>query len=288
MGDLGRDGGRGARARGAGVLGLALALAACGRPTPPAATATTVRVGGDAVFLSPPTLIEADRAADGGVRLSGRAPPDAVVRLQAPDGRALGVTADAAGAWSATLPPTAAPAFYAFSAELDGRTLRGEGALAAGPPGAGATALVARAGAAAAVAVTGPPPVAPVLQAVDFDGGGGIAAAGRAAPGAALKLMVDGAAVGEGAADAAGRFGLPGVRAPLAPGVHRVRVEAAAGAAEASVDTSPALALDGAPFHAARTAGGWRVDWSPPGGGVQSLVWLDATSSGAASARAPR
>ena len=265
-------------ARGAGLavaVAAALAAGACGRPRVEASP-QAAHPGGDAGFLAPPTLTTADWTADGGVRLSGRAPPDSTVRLQAPDGRALGVTADAAGSWAADLPASAAPALYALSAELAGRTLRGEGALATAPRGAAAAALVARAGAPSAVASAGPAPASPTLEAVDFDAGGGVAAAGRAPPGATLKLSIDGAEAGAGRADTAGRFGLPGVGAPLAPGPHRVRVEVGTGAAEAAVDTSAAAPLGPAPFRTARTAGGWRVDWSPPGGGVQSLVWLDA------------
>ena len=285
MGDRGRDEGAGGAARiaAAAAAALALATAACGRAPPPAAPPAAVEAG----FLAPPTLLQAERRVDGSLRLSGRAPPDSTVRLQAPDGRALGAAADAKGVWTLDTPPAESPALYALSAELADRTLRGEGALAVAPAGSAAVALVVRAGAPAVVAASGPPPAAPVLQAVDFDGGGGIAAAGRAAPGAALKLLVDGAAVGAGTADAAGRFGLPGVGAPLAPGAHRVRVEASAGAAEAAVDTS-AAALAGAPYRAARTAGGWRVDWSPSGGGVQSVLWLDAAAVPPGPARAGR
>ena len=284
MGRNGRDGAR----RGATVVTAgALALAACGRATPPTA-AGPVAPASDAGFVAPPTLLQAERATGGGVRLSGHAPPDATVRLQAPDGRAVGVTSDAAGAWALELPASATPALYAVSADLAGRTLHGEGALAVAAAGAGALALTARAGAPAAVAVSGPPPVAPTLQVVDFDGGGGIAAAGRAAPGAMLKLAVDGATVVSAAADGAGRFALPGLGAPLARGLHHVRVDGAAGAAEATVDTSAAEPLDGAPFRAVRLADGWRVDWSPPGGGVQSFVWLGALARPAPADPAPR
>ena len=278
MGRSGRDGaGRRAAARGAvAVLALTAGLCACGRAAPaPSAHAAS----GDAGFLPPPTLESADWTAAGGVSLAGRAPPDAVVRLQAPDGRALGVTADSSGGWTAELPPASAPELFALSAEVAGRTVRAEGALAAAPPGSTAAALVARAGAASATAGSATPGGPPALEAIDFDRGGGLAAAGRAAAGATLKLSVDGAAVGAGRADALGRFGLTGVGAPLKPGLHEVRVETQGAAVEAQVDTSAATPLAGVAFRAARAASGWRVDWAPPGGGVQSLLWLDAPAA---------
>lgn len=225
-------------------------------------------------FLRAPTLEAASRGPGGVVRLSGAAPADAIVRLVAPEGRATGVTADAQGRWTAELPPGDVPRLFALSAETAGRTLRGEGALAVLPPGAVAVALIARAGAPSAPAA-GSAPGALRLSAVDFDAGGGLAAAGTAPAGAALRLLADGAAAGAGQADASGRFTLLGVGAPLAPGAHRVRVEAAASAAEAVVDTAPAAPLSAA-FRAARTAVGWRVDWARPGGGVQSLFAPDA------------
>ena len=273
---MGRNGRDGARLGATVVTAVALALAACGRATTPTAAGQVAPAASDAGFVAPPTLLQAEQAPGGGVRLSGRAPPDATVRLQAPDGRAVGVTSDAAGAWALDLPASATPALYAVSADLAGRTLHGEGAVAVAAPGAGALALTARAGAPAAVAVSGPPPAAPSLQVVDFDDGGGIAAAGRAAPGATLKLAVDGAVVVSAAADGAGRFALPGLGSPLSRGLHRIRVDGSAGAAEATVDTSAAAPLGDAPFRALRLADGWRVDWAPPGGGVQSFVWLDA------------
>ena len=40
------------------------------------------------------------------------------------------------------------------------------------------------------------------------------------------------------------------------------------------VDATPAPALASGPFRAAAAAGGLRVDWMTPGGGVQSTILL--------------
>ena len=212
------------------------------------------------------------RRPDGGVRLEGRSPPDALVRLLSPETGALGTAADAQGAWVLDLPAAAAPRLYALSADAAGRTLRAEGALAILPAPALA-ALTLRAGAAAWPAAGAAAGVR--LATVDFDGGGGVGAAGLAAPGAQVRLSIDGAAAGAGQADAAGRFALLAVRAPLPPGQHAVRVEAPSGAGEASVATGPGPALGARPYAATRAANGWRIDWAPPGGGVQSRIALD-------------
>ena len=273
------------RAVAAAVMGAT--LAACGRGPAPAPAAA-----GDAGFLMPPVVLRAEPRADGGVRLLGRAPPDALVRLVSPDGRALGATADPSGGWGADLPAVDAPQMFALSADLGGRTLRAEGALALTPPSARATALLARAGAPAVpLGARGTAAGGPQIAAVDFDRGGGLAVAGRAAAGARLRLQVDGAAMGDGQADGSGRFGLldvggqaTGTGAPARS--RRVRVEAADGAADAlEVDTGVPAPLAG-PFRAARAAGGWRVDWAPPGGGVQSLFLPDAPAATQAPAAA--
>ena len=224
-------------------------------------------------FSPAPGLTAARRLPGGGVRLEGRGPADATVRLLSPDGRSVGVTSDATGAWSFDLPAAAEPRMWALSAEAGGRAVRAEGALAVLPPPAAAPALLARAGAPAAPASGGGDLH---IAAVDFDAGGGLAVAGGAAPGAPLRLLIDGQPAGEGRADAAGRFGLLGVGAPARPGPHVVRVEGRSAVAQAAVDTAAAPPPGPAPFRATRLSTGWRLDWSPPGGGVQSLFAPDA------------
>ncbi len=260
-------------ARGGRAAAIALAsLAACApqarSPEPPSTPG----------FASAPALVAALRLPGGGVRLQGSGPADATVRLLSPDGRSLGVAADAQGGWSVDLPPADAPGMWALSAEVAGRTVRAEGALAVLPPPAAAVALLARAGAPAVSPAAGGGGVR--VAAVDFDGGGGLAVSGAATPGAVLKLMLDGQPAGVGRADAQGRFGLLGVGAPPRPGPHRVQVASADAVTEVAVDTAPGPGLDASPFRTARAAGGWRLDWSPPGGGVQSLFVPDAQPVG--------
>jgi hypothetical protein len=63
---------------------------------------------------------------------------------------------------------------------------------------------------------------------------------------------------------------------PLRPGSHVLAATASKGAhADATLTVSPADPLAGGPFRATPAAGGWRVDWLTPGGGVQSTVLFD-------------
>lgn len=62
------------------------------------------------------------------------------------------------------------------------------------------------------------------LDVVDYDDAGAVRFSGRAAAGAAVRLYVDNAAMGDAQADAAGRWNLvPGL--PVAPGMHTLRLD---------------------------------------------------------------
>jgi hypothetical protein len=125
-----------------------------------------------------------------------------------------------------------------------------------------------------------------VLASVDFDGGGGFAASGTAAPGGMVALALDGAPAGQDHADAAGRFGVLAVAAPASAGGHDLAVQAAAGGQARRVDFAAAAPLT-QPFRATRTTGGWRIDWASPGGATQSVVVFDAPAPGATGASQP-
>jgi hypothetical protein len=253
---------------------LALAVSACGRPADKAAAPPPVLAqDAEAGYLAPPQLLGATRIATG-VRLSGQAAPGARIRLAAPEGDALGATAGPDGSWSLDVPLAAQPRMFSLAAEADGHVLRAEGAVIAAP-GTAFPALLARAGAAAWPAGEGKG--APEIVSIDHDGAGGASVGGLAAPDAAVRLTIDGAQAGQGQADARGRFAVPVTSGPVRPGVHAFTVQTNAGTDLARIELSPPTPLE-APYRAARAPGGWRIDWAPPGGGVQTSLVLDQGS----------
>jgi hypothetical protein len=254
------------------VLGFAgVLLAACGGPqsesavqTPAAAAASAAEAG----YLAPPSLASATREG-GRLVLTGLAPPGSRVQLASPDGRVLAVDADRAGAWSLSLPAPAAPAMFAFSAQAGPRIVRGEGAVLL-PPAPAPAALLLRPGFGAFS--LGPASDVPVIVAIDYDASGGAAVAGLAPPSTPVRLSLDGDPAGVGQTDAQGRFAVIAANRTLAPGARVVEVETAAGPAEVRINVSPAAPLNGTPYRATAQATGWRIDWAPPGGGVQTTL----------------
>lgn len=232
-------------------------------------------------YLTPPTLGDVSRLADGSVHLMGQAPADAVVRLRSPDGGSATAQAGAEGAWSLDLPPSATPRLYAFDAAKGAQTVRSEGALAVMPAPA-APALVLRAGYAALPSGLAANQTLR-LTSLDFDGGGA-AAGGVAPPHARVRLSMDGAVLGVAEAGADGRFAILAVDPGkgVGSGSHLMRVETQQGLSiERTVQIAqPALPAD-KPFEAHRVDDGWAVSWRLPGGGAQtSLVFDDAVSQG--------
>jgi hypothetical protein len=259
----------------AALVGTGSALSACGAPVRPTGPSNAEA----SAYLSPPTVAAAFRTPGGEVRLVGRSPPGALVRLQSPGGGTVTAVADADGRWTlappcATEPPS--PCLYALQAQTHDQSLRGEGALAVIPAPAPA-AIVLRPGFASAP--TGRDE-AGRLQLVSFDyDGEAVAASGFAPPQSQVRLAVDGVTMGVGAADSEGRFGVLGVAArKTLPGRHTVRVETRQGlSVERSVTTAAPALADGRPFAAAPAPGGWTISWRLGGGGVQtSQVFDDA------------
>lgn len=266
------DPGRLARTAATGLV--LLALAACGKggdwrhvqPPSPAADNDA-----DAGYVRPPQVKAAMRAQDGGVILSGQAEPNTRVRLLSPDGAANGGTVTGDGAWSMPTPPGGG--IYGLSEDLGGRIVQGEGYVvtlpAPGRPGA-----LLRAGGGATV-LGGGEGGALRITAVDFDSAGGGVVSGFAPTGTGLRLAMDGAtASGEVKADAHGRFFIS-APSPLKAGPHQIRVVGGGQMAVADIAVQPPAPISGQPFHAARQANGWRVDWMTPGGGRQTSLILD-------------
>ncbi|MBE7218283.1 MAG: hypothetical protein INR64_07415 [Caulobacteraceae bacterium] len=274
-----RDGGTAkVRAAGLGLAATMTLVSGCGRaPAPATAGAPAARA--DPEFRAPPALLGAERDAAGAVTLRGRAPAGATVALRSPDGAAYAAPVSPQGDWSLRLPAAPAPRAFSLAADVGGgRVIRAEGGL-----------LVAPAPFAVATLLRGGAPALPIAApgagfrwtGLDTDPGGGAAVSGFAAPGAALRMAIDGVVRGEGAADAAGRFGVLWLGGAVPPGEHTVAVIAPDAVRAVAVRFGPA-SLGNAPVLATREADGWRIDWAPPGGGVQTLRLLapDAASAG--------
>lgn len=258
------------------LTAAALTLVACGGPSaPPAPPPSAGVAAAESGYEAPPQLSSATRQ-NGQLVLAGRAQSGAEVRLASPDGRLLTATAGADGAWTIMLPETRTPEMFAFSAIGGGRTVRAEGAVVTLPAPA-TPALLARAG--FGVLGLGQGAGAPVILAVDHDQSGGAAVSGLAAPNASVRLSLDGMPAGLAQADARGRFAVLAANRTLEPGRRRIEVETEAGRAQVTVASTIAAPLSGAPFRASRMDGGWRIDWAPPGGGVQTTLVFDAAET---------
>jgi nucleoid-associated protein YgaU len=168
----------------------------------------------------------------GGAVIAGHATPGAEVRVEA-DGREIGRTrAGQDGAWvlvpAAPLPP-GGRALSLTERTDQGRESRSEGSVLVVVPAPGeepqALAVLSRPAAPPRVLQgAGAAGSGPSLEAAEFDESGDVELAGRAPPGATVRVYIDEQAAGDAVANAEGRWSLaPGLR--LAPGDHRVRLD---------------------------------------------------------------
>jgi hypothetical protein len=112
----------------------------------------------------------------------------------------------------------------------------------------------------------------PTLDALDYDPSGFSAAAGRARPGAVVRLMMDGALAGAGRADAGGRYSILAANSRLAFGAHTALVQSGDGQAAQRFIISPPGPTLTALYQVDPTPGGWRLEWALPDGGVQTTL----------------
>lgn len=253
-----------------------LLLAGCVRATAPASQKPSAQEA----YLSPPLVVSAVHAPGGAVRLLGSAPAGSDVILRTPDGGGASAMAGPNGDWAVDLPAADAPRLFAIQADLPGRALKGEGALAVLPAPA-IPAIVLRAGFAALPSGAVPSERLEVI-AFDYDGGG--AAVGGFAPaGAPIRLLIDGGVVGATKAGSDGRFAIVAVdpRRGVPPGSHLIRVETGTGqAVERTVEVAqPELPADRV-YSVERGRNGWRLTWRTPGGGLQTSLVFDPALGG--------
>jgi len=229
----------------------------------------------EAAYRAPPVLTSATLLAGGRVRLTGLAGAGDRVRLASPAGAVAYASAGASGVWTFVLAAPAAPRLFGLAMIDNGRPIQSEGYVAVTPRGA-----AARRRAGAGALVLGDPHAGPAILAVDFDSKGGTVVSGRAAPHAVVDLWVDGARRGRAPTDAQGSFSMP-LDEPLVFTDHQLEIAEGARRADAHPRLAPAEALTGGPYRATSTPEGWRIDWTTPGGGMQTTLLL-AQNGGAA------
>lgn len=165
---------------------------------------------------------------------SGRAAPALRVLLQA-DGLTVASTwSDQRGEWAMLIAPPLAPGDHALSllaALADGRAVPSqETVIVSITERRAAKPLVVRMAPDAASEILqrpgGPSMQVLTLDAVDEAGAGALRFGGRAEPGIALNLYVDGRHIGGARADGQGRWQIESDRAAAAPGAHRIRLDA--------------------------------------------------------------
>ena len=247
-----------------GFCGLLL-LGGCGRAAPRAPETPQAREAAD--YAAPPSVTSV-RLQAGAPVLEGAAPPGVQVRLGAPAGAAMRVTADAQGRWRLRLPPADEARIFGLSARLGARQVQGQGYLVVTP---GGPAALLRSGA-AAVRLDARP--SPSLGAVDFDRDGGAVISGLAPPQSLVFLRLDGRQTAEARTDPAGRYAIV-LNQPLARGEHSLEVAGDNFTNAGAVEVSVAQPLAAGPMRSQFTRGGLRIDWLTPGGAVQSTVLLD-------------
>ena len=241
-------------------------MGACQRaPAPAANAAAAAAADAKPGYLRPPEL-DAVTTNAGGLELVGSAQPGANVRIATPAGPPAFAAADARGVWRVAAPRSATPQFYSLSTSDSGRLVQAKGYLFVAPDG-----MAARLRAGGGSEALGEPALVLAVLAIDYDNQRAATVSGRAPVGDSLKLRVDGVERGQASADPGGRFVIP-LTQPLAAGDHDFDVEGHSGEIRFSAPIDAPAPLAGAPLKAARSAGGWRVDWLTPGGGEQTTL----------------
>ena len=228
--------------------------------------------GAEASYMSAPQVSKSAFGRNGAILLNGHAEPGAAIRLQAPEGDVSNARAGRDGRWSLRMPAVARPRMFALSAQIDQRVVHAEGALLLLPAPSPA-ALLVRAGAGSLV-MEGDGS-GPRIAAVDYDPAGFVAVSGVAAPDAPVRLTLDGAPSGLSRADADGRYAVLAAGRELSFRNHVAMVQTPAGVVQRDFRLTTPTPLS-SPYQATAEADGWRVEWAPSGGGVQSTLVFDA------------
>ncbi len=252
-----------------GFLAICLAVSltdGCARSTAPqgGSTADARRVADNGYMDAP--VITSSRREGAAIVLSGRAVPASRIMLGGGLGRTVSATADAEGRWNVAVEVDEAPRMLTLRATTGDQVVRFEQDLLATPSG---RVVTLRAGAGA---VTSDPPGTPRMAAFDFDSQGAAVVSGAAPTGALLSLRLNGRQVGTGRVEASGWFHMP-LPQPISGLNQKVEVLGDTFQLESTFDVTPAAALAGGAYRVLSGPDAVRVDWTTPGGGVQS-TWV--------------
>jgi hypothetical protein len=216
-------------------------------------------------YAMAPVITAVAQGGPGTLIISGQGQPDGRVRFLYGQQRAIGVTADSDGRFSAELPASPEGSVYDLSTEDNGRLIHAEGRLFV-PPGQPTKAVLLRPG-------TSSLPVVPQglgIAVVDYDAAGALGITGRAGPKAALDVLVDGEIRAQPTAGADGTFTAMTQIDP--PGDAAQSVSLSADAASTSWKREISVTKPGAGDRVTPIPEGWRVDWTLPGGGTQTTL----------------
>ena len=242
-------------------------VAAC-HPGPAKTNSDNVQKLMDNGYSPAPVVNEVTQSGPGMLTVKGQALPDGRVRFILGPQRAIGVTADSKGRFSADLPADPKGSVFDLLMEDRGRLMHAEGRLFV-PPGQPAKAIIMRPGAASLPVARQPEGIA----VLDYDAAGALAVSGRVAPKTAVDVIVNGQlrgaqpiSAGDGAYTAMTQM-LP------APGDSptTLNIVIEAGGATWKRDVMVSRPADGGD-HVTLIPEGWRVDWKVPGGGVQTTL----------------
>lgn len=249
-------------------LGAALAVAACSADAPRTPVPADPATSG---WMAPPTFESVEFPADA-VIVSGKAEPNRRIVLIDRTGTAAAASADASGSFAIRLPALPGLSLWRVNLAQGAEEARTGEWLAVSP--ADRVAATLRAGASARPA--GP---AGLLATADYDGGG-LLVGGRATPGQAVQVDLDGGSAQTVLADARGwhqtRF------AGVSPGAHRLRVRTRTMTQEAPLTLSAPTGAAGVQ----RAPAGLRIDWPTPGGSGQA-TWIFNLPAGSGALTAP-
>ncbi|MBW8880531.1 MAG: hypothetical protein JF615_03635 [Asticcacaulis sp.] len=216
--------------------------------------------------MNAPVVIAIAQPSPGTVVVTGQALPDGRVRFLYGQARAVGVTADSQGRFTAELPISGAGGIYDLSMEDAGALQHAEGRLFV-PAGQPAKAVLLRPGSPAVSII----PAAMGVTTVDYDAAGALGIAGRVAPHSAVNVVVNGEVRWQPMSDAAGNYSAVTQIPPPSdkPATIALAAEAAGAEWKRTISVS---APAGDQDAVTAVDGGWRVDWHMPAGGVQTTL----------------
>ncbi len=245
----------------------AVLLTAC-HPGPAKTRNDDVQKLMDNGYSPAPVVTQVTQSGPGMLTVNGQALPDGRVRFILGPQRAIGVTADSKGRFSADLPADPKGSVFDLLMEDRGRLMHAEGRLFV-PPGQPTKAVIMRAGAASLPVAVQPEGIA----VLDYDAAGALAVSGRVAPKTAVDVVVNGELRGAqpvSAADGAYTAMTQMVPAPGdVPAALNIVIEA--GGATWKRDVTVSRPTDDGD-RVTLIPEGWRVDWKVPGGGVQTTL----------------